>query len=269
MLVFYIFLSLFALSILLSGIGTCIRLVMQERHLDRAQIAAECIEIGVFYLNMFTYPFGFFQTAPRRNNLPIQAHRPIILVPGYGLNRLSFIILKRYLQYKGYPWVWSINHPVRKDDIPAFAEALDQQIRWYCHYTKSPDVTVIGHSMGGIVSALAIQNHQSPIAKLITLGTPWKGTKMHIFGIGKHVRQLAPLHPIITEIKVPSIPHLAIWTKQDWILLPTENAIREGIHHTCFEHIGHFGLLIHHPTFQCIHNFLHDEAQSSDHLCHR
>ena len=197
-------------------------------------------------------------------------HNPIILVHGYGLNRLSMCVLSLYLKRKGYPWIWSINHPVLKDDIPAFAKELDHKIQWYCHYTQSTDVTVIAHSMGGIVSALASQNHSSPISKLITLGTPWKGTKMHILGLGKHVSQMAPEHPVTKQLLVPTIPHLAIWSTQDWILLPTENAILDNLNNIRLDHIGHFSLLVNHRVFTTIHQFLQsDDAKPTDSLRHR
>jgi pimeloyl-ACP methyl ester carboxylesterase len=228
------------------------------------------MEIGAFSLNCLTYPWGFIGARPVQNNHPTQKQNPILLVHGYGLNRLSMCILSLYLKRKGYPWVWSINHPVLKDDITAFAKELDHKIQWYCHYTQSTDVTVIAHSMGGIVSTLAMKNHNSPISRLITLGTPWKGTKMHILGLGKQVSQMAPSHPIIQQLVPPSIPHLAIWSKQDWILLPTENAIRDNLNHTQIDHIGHLSLLISHRVFSTIHQFLQcDEAQSTDSLRHR
>ena len=258
------------ISVSASFCGTLLRVVTQETSLDRKQLSGECIEIGAFALNLLTYPWGFFGGRPYNNPQSKINHPPILLVHGYGLNRLSMFFVDLYLRKRGYPHIWSINHPVHKDDILLFAEELDQKIRWYSHVTQKPTITVIAHSMGGIVSAIALKKYNSPIHKLVTLGTPWKGTKMHMLGIGKHVKQMAPEHPIIKNLTVPSIPHLAIWTKQDWILLPNENAIREGLHNTYVEHIGHFGLLIHHRVFALIHQYIQqDDTQPPDSLCHR
>lgn len=270
MFVVYLFLALLIISILASIGGTFLRVVMQETSLDRKQISGECIEIGAFALNFLTYPWGFIGGRPYSNPSPKIEHPPILLVHGYGLNRLSMFFVSLYLKNKGYPHIWSINHPVYKDDILLFAEELDQKIRWYCHITQQPNVTIIAHSMGGIVSAIAHKQHNSPIHKLVTLGTPWRGTKMHMLGIGKHVKQMAPEHPVIKNLSVPKIPHLAIWTKQDWILLPNENAIREELNHISVEHIGHFGLLLHHRVFRLIHQYIQqDDSQPTDSICHR
>ena len=115
---------------------------------------------------------------------------------------------------------------------------LDRKIQWYTHYTQQDKVHIIAHSMGGIVSMLSHQKHQSPIASLTTLGTPWKGTKMHMLGLGKHVRQLAPGHPIIQKMSLPPFPHLAITADLDWILLPSENAILKNMQNTQIKNIN-------------------------------
>ena len=270
MFVVYIFISLFFFSCFASCCGTLLRVVMQGRSLSKEQIAGECIETGAFFLNMFTYPWGFIGARPYQNPNPRLDHPPILLVHGYGLNRLSMFFIEIYLKRKGYPHIWSVNHPVHKDDLLAFAQELDQKIRWFCHITKQPSVTIVAHSMGGIVSALAHEKHNSPINKLITLGTPWRGTKIFILGLGKHVRQMAPEHSIIQNLKIPPIHHLAIWTKLDWILLPNENAIRDGLNHIPLENIGHFSLLFHHRVLSLIHQFLQEDAtQTTDSLCHR
>ncbi|MAA80462.1 MAG: hypothetical protein CL916_14495 [Deltaproteobacteria bacterium] len=270
MFVVYLFISLFCLSIFTSCCGTLLRIVIQERSLSLEQISGECIEIGAFFLNMLTYPWGFIGARPYQHPNPRLDHPPILLVHGYGLNRLSMFFVELYLKRKGYPHIWSINHPVLKDDLLLFAQELDQKIQRFCHITKQPSITIIAHSMGGIVSALALEKHQSPINNLITLGTPWRGTKMHILGLGKHVRQMAPEHCIIQGLKVPSIPHLAIWTKIDWILLPHENAIRDGLHNVALEHVGHFSLLFHYRALYLIHQYLQqDDTHTPDTLCHR
>ena len=268
--VVYFFISLLCISILVSFGGILLRTVTQERSLSMEQISGECIETGAFFLNMLTYPWGFVGGRPYQHPNPRMDHPPILLVHGYGLNRLSMFFIKLYLKRKGYPHIWSVNHPVHKDDLLLFAQELDQKITWFCHVTKQPSVTVIAHSMGGIVSALAIEKHSSSINKLVTLGTPWSGTKIHILGLGKHVRQMAPTHSIIQNLIVPSIPHLAIWTKLDWILLPNENAIRVGLNHVSLENIGHFSLLFHHRVLYLIHQYLQqDDTQAPDTLCHR
>ena len=207
----YLFIAALIISILASTLGTLLRMIVEEQKLDWNQLSAECMVIAVSVYIILTYIPGWLPSRPTQNPNPKVNHPPILLVPGYGLNRMSMFVISVYLKRLGYEWVWSINHPVQKDDVLAFAEELDEKIRWYCHYTQANEVTVIAHSMGGIVSNLAIQNHNSPVKKLISIGTPWKGTKLYMFGLGKHVRQLAPTHPIIEKMIVPTVPHLSLW----------------------------------------------------------
>jgi len=265
----YLFVTILIISILASLLGTLLRIIVEEQKLDWKQLSAECMEIAVSVYIILTYIPGWFPSRPTQNPNPKIVHPPILLVPGYSLNRMSMFFISIYLKRLGYEWVWCINHPVQKDDVQAFAKALDEKIRWFCHYTQSTEVTVIAHSMGGIVSNLAIQNHNSPIQNLITLGTPWKGTKLYMFGLGKHVLQLAPAHPIIQRMVVPTVRHLALWSRQDWILLPNENAIMDGLHHKEVSHIGHVSLLMHARTLPLIHQFLNEQKTATDSLCHR
>jgi len=266
MLPVYLLFILLTISIFASLAGTFLRLIFQERSFwGWGQWSGESKEIGAFFLNLLTYPWGFIHRKPYEQ-VGTQKTLPIILVPGYGLNRLSTFFLAFYLRRKGHPWVWCINHPIYKDDLLAFAKELDRKIQWYTHYTQQDKVHIIAHSMGGIVSMLSHQKHQSPIASLTTLGTPWKGTKMHMLGLGKHVRQLAPGHPIIQKMSLPPFPHLAITADLDWILLPSENAILKNMQNTQIKNIGHFGLLISHNCFQKTHQFL-CSYDCTDSLC--
>ena len=250
----YYLLSLLALSLFASVGGTLLRVVFQERSFRGwSQWSAECTEVCAFFLNLLTYPWGWLPSRPHQQ--PGEG-LPVILVHGYAVNRLSLSVISWYLRRKGYPWVWSINHPVLKDDLMAFAESLDKKIRWYCHYTQHKEVLVVTHSMGGIVSMLAHTKFQTPIAKLVSLGTPWKGTQMQALGLGKHVKQMSPTHMIMRNLENPPFPHLAIWSKMDWIVLPTENAIKEELNHYAVDQVGHFGMLINHHCIQKIHQFL-------------
>ena len=118
-----------------------------------------------------------------------QYNQPILLVPGYGMNRLS-LWFKVYLQQQGHRWVWNINHPVIKDDLDAYAEALCEKAEHLCFRSGETKVILIAHSMGGLVSRLAIQKRPERFKGLISLGTPWKSTAAHIFTIGRSGQQM-------------------------------------------------------------------------------
>ena len=264
-LIFYYIIILFLLSITASLLGHIVRSVFQERKIiDRRSLSAECTEAAAFFLNLLTYPWGFLPSWPKRNETTTMQADPILLVPGYGLNRFSLLPLAIYLRLRGYPWVWAINHPIHLDDIPTFAKHLDEKIRWYSWRTQSPKITVIAHSMGGVVSALALQNHQTPIGTLITLATPWRGTRMRVLGLGKQVKQLSPQAPVIKSLQTPSIEHRSFWSKQDWILLPTENAIKEGLKSYEIPYVGHFSFLISHRVSNSIHQYLQEHDSKSN-----
>ncbi|MEC7987208.1 MAG: hypothetical protein VX278_18710 [Myxococcota bacterium] len=268
-LIFYIIVILFCLSLFVSFVGHCIRCAHQEAPvLDLDALSAESVEVVAFFLNTLTYPWGFLPSLPWHNPHSERQADPILLLPGYALNRFSMLPLAIYLRLRGYPWVWTVNHPVHLDDIPTFAKHLDEKIRWYKWRTQSERITVITHSMGGIVSALALQHHQSDIGTLITMATPWRGSRMSVFGVGKQVKQLSPQSDVIQKVRPPTVDHLALWSQQDWILLPTKNAIKEGLESREIRHIGHFSFLIHHRVFSTIHQYLQQKYDSKSSIHH-
>lgn len=70
--------------------------------------------------------------------------------------------------------------------IEEYAEKVKEKAKQIAHETGHTKLALIGHSMGGLVSAYyAI--HLAPegsIRSVITLGSPMQGTKVAFFGVG-------------------------------------------------------------------------------------
>ena len=199
----------------------------QERPpLSRETISRLIREGAALLLNTVTIPLSVIPSRPKPPLVDGPPMPPVILVPGYGLHRILLLPMAAYLRRRQNRWVWAINNPTWRDDIPRFAENLSSAVDRMCAASGAEQVDVIGHSMGGIVTAHYVNrfNGAERVRRLVTMGTPWRGTKMHIFGIGRQSHSLAE---DCTEIRAARPVHtevIALWTPDDGIVLPTRNA---------------------------------------------
>ena len=190
------------------------------------------------------------------------ARIPVLLVHGYGLNRACFTFLQTYLHTRGWEWVWAINHGPRSSPIPVFAKRLGRSIEQLCEDSGAEQVDIVAHSMGGIVAAYALKEfgYAPRVRRLITMGTPWSGTKTHVFGWRREGLDLAPNSEVIRSIQGYSGHTTAIWSRYDHLAIPTESAAPK--HAECIEvnNLGHQEMLTSARCFRLVANILLDKA---------
>jgi len=193
--------------------------------------------------------------APRLSQMPATSHPPVLLVPGYGLNRSSLWFLGRFLEYRGWNWTWSTSLRQRDATIPKMAAELMDAIQKLRQITGADRIQVVGHSMGGIVASYAINQLDGAqyVERLVTLGTPWRGSDMHIFGVGRIAREMAPSSAVLTELSASSVPLTAIWSWEDAVVCPPENAQplehedtqdAPSVQSICIPKLGHMEMLL-------------------------
>lgn len=228
--------------------------VSQERTpLSRSTLSRLISEWGALMLLTLSAPLALLPSRPRRPITAGPPRPPVLLVPGYGLHRLSFIPMAAYLRRRQNRWVWAINNPSWRDDISAFSRALEEAVERMRRQSGSAEVDIIGHSMGGIVAAHYINTSGAGIVRrLVTLGTPWRGTRMHIFGIGRQSRSLGPSSPQIEAITPVAAPVTALWTRTDTVILPTHHATFDGATAIELENQGHVAMMFSLKTMRAV-----------------
>lgn len=132
-------------------------------------------------------PLGFFPLPGARQRGP----RPLIVIHGFAMNRANFLPLSYRLARAGLgPIVgfeyWSLGR------IAAAARQLSWFVEQVQGATGSPQVDIIGHSMGGVVGRYFVQllGGDGAVANLVTLGSPHLGTDVSEFGVGHPTREL-------------------------------------------------------------------------------
>ncbi len=200
-----------------------------------------------FYYVLITQPLiPLYYVIGRRLGGPGEGI-PVIFVHGYFQNRADFVWLAKQFRKtsKGplygfnYPWFDSVDR-----NVPRLAKFVEQT----CAETGSDKVTLISHSLGGLVS---LEFAHSPgghrVAQCITIGTPHAGVKWRGPILGKVARELRAGGEFTDERRERNVvaPTLSVYSTHDNIVHPPstcELAARGGSD-VAIDGVGHLSLL--------------------------
>ncbi len=195
-------------------------------------------------------PLGIFGGADGKCG-PEQG-RPILLIHGYMQNASNWTFLKRRLCQRGLGPVFTLNlgHPFRS--IRDYAQILAKKAALIEKETRREDLTLIGHSMGGLVCAWYAAKVAPPgkVGDVITIGSPLEGTKMASIAIGRNGREMRRGSDFVREVeevvrKNRKVRFYHIASKADQIVLPYSSALT-GQHperEYVLDDLGHMTLL--------------------------
>ncbi len=187
---------------------------------------------------------------PKREKAIPGKGRPILLVHGYINHGSAWAFQKQYLQKAGLGPIYAINlgHPFRS--IRTFAEKVKVKAEEIAKETGRKDLILVGHSMGGLVSAwYATQLAPSDtVTDVVTIGSPFIGTPMARIGLGRSAREMQRGSPFLHELKAamnqhPEINFRHIATRADQLVIPGASAIIPTHPHLIMDDIGHASLL--------------------------
>jgi predicted alpha/beta hydrolase family esterase len=157
---------------------------------------------------------------------------PILLVHGYLQNQSDWLWFKaRLLKTPNIGPIYSLNLYSPFDSIAKYAEKLKEEIADIRAETKQDKIILIGHSMGGLVSSYYSEFIAKPgeVAKVITLGSPFQGTRLAALGYGENVKEMSPnssfLQHLTNRMQHSSIDYHYIASQIDNMIVPWQAAI--------------------------------------------
>ena len=174
---------------------------------------------------------------------------PILLVHGFLCNHRVWDKVVGALRQAG--------HPVLTVDLEPIFTSIDdyttQIERAVCHLksaTGSPQVSLVGHSMGGLVIRAWLRAHGTQqVAKIITLGTPHQGTQATQWLTTPNGAQMTWQSNWLSELAHAESPttrelmHLGL-TRHDNIVHPQREQTLAGASVTEFSGIGHLQMCL-------------------------
>lgn len=184
---------------------------------------------------------------------------PIILVHGYGHDNTGWTEFRKRLEGAGLGPVFAPTLSRSFDDIRYSASEIAAWVKMVKMLTQKEHVILIGHSMGGLASSYCTQNllEQGCIKAVITLATPFQGTKVASLGFGKAAFQMQPEHPFIkglsTQIRTrPKTRYICLGSRVDEAVRPFTAAFAHGLESAdsiLYDTVGHSQMLFSNHVF--------------------
>lgn len=144
---------------------------------------------------------------------------PVILVPGFGATDASMRPLRRFLRDRGH-WTKSAGFGRIHTDVPLLVQQLTERSATLKRETGRK-VSLIGWSLGGMLSREVARENPELVERIITFGTPVVGGPAHtVFARRYTDEEMAQIQELINERRrVPiNVPITAIWSKRDGVV---------------------------------------------------
>jgi pimeloyl-ACP methyl ester carboxylesterase len=210
-------------------------------------IALECLALTiVFCCKIFVYSFA------KRKAAGSTQGRPILLVHGYINNSVVWLFHRHLLKAAGLGPIYAVDlgHPFRS--IREYAQKVKERAEQIAEETGRKDLILIGHSMGGIVSAWYATHLAPPgtVTDVIAIGSPFAGTPMARIGLGPNAREMEVGSQLVLEMQRefandPKFRFYQIATTRDQLVYPVKTSLigEHPARQLILEDIGHVGLL--------------------------
>ncbi len=183
-------------------------------------------QLGKFYL----WPLKFVNLTINRK----KSKTAVLLIHGYCRDQSDWFLMRRHLRKTGLP-IYSINLKPNLAPIQLIAStSLPKKIARIKQETNCKKIILVGHSMGGLVATYYSEflDEHNLISAVITLGTPFYGTRVAIAGFGPNSRQMCPgtkfLEELRHQLSKSEKQYFQIATQLDNLVFPWTSALLEN-----------------------------------------
>jgi triacylglycerol lipase len=171
--------------------------------------------------------------------------QPILLVHGYGCSRGVWWLLRRRLESAGHT-VASVSLTPPYISLGRLEPILNQRIEEVCAATGSSQVTLICHSMGGLIARCYLARHgNARLARLITLATPHLGSELSRIGFGQNSREMTTGSLWLQDMAAErlAVPTISLRNAYDNYVMPQDNQRLPGARDIELPPVGHLAML--------------------------
>jgi len=177
-------------------------------------------------------------------------HRPVLLIHGFACNHSVWREWLGRLEADGFGPVRVIDLEPPFADIEHHAAHVERELRALFQDSGDIPVSIIGHSMGGLVARAALRRiGPEIIGRIVTLATPHHGTALaRLFPNERLLLQMVPNSRWLNQLNAEqeagcAVPITSIYSLEDNLVVPARSAVLEHAHPIELRGIGHIGML--------------------------
>jgi predicted alpha/beta hydrolase family esterase len=207
-------------------------------------LASACVMIAREWLSFFALfgviqPFGDTLFSVKRARGRADAPH-VILVHGYSCNSALWRPMIGRLRAAGFS-AEAIDLEPALASIDSFADQLDGFIEAAARGNGAAKVSLVTHSMGGLVARAYLKKYGARrVKKVVTLACGHHGTTLARLGMGQNARQMAPGSAWLAALPEPApAPVVSIWAAQDNFIAPQTSARLAGASDVMLSGLGH------------------------------
>jgi pimeloyl-ACP methyl ester carboxylesterase len=177
---------------------------------------------------------------------------PILLVHGLACNRGNWFWFKRRLRAQGYR-VYTMDCTPPVSPIARYGDQVRDAVDEIIDATGASQLVLIGHSQGGVTIRAYLDRHgDARVAKVITLGSPHRGTFLARLAIGPNAVDMREGSEWLSGVtsrereraRLPYTRFSCVFTYHDNLVSPQENALLPGAKAIALSGIGHLSLAL-------------------------
>lgn len=173
---------------------------------------------------------------------------PVLLLHGFACNRAACWGLARSLRSRGET-AWAVTLQPVYGSIDEWVAPIARSIDALLAATGARRVVLVGHSMGGLAArAYLRQRGGEKVARVVTLGSPHRGSTLARFGVGRNAREmeldsrwLAALAS--SEARGFAVPFTSIFSYHDNLVVPQSSAMHAAATNLPLAGTGHLTLV--------------------------
>jgi len=171
---------------------------------------------------MVCHPLGLFPILRQEHGKKEQPL--VVLAHGLFHNPAAWIFFGLILRRQGFATI-CLQYPSFGQNLDTTIENVHQRLEHIANANPSRPVHLIGHSLGGLLLRAAVADmHPNTIKTLITLGTPFGGSKLSVFAFSSLGQSLRWNGPDVVAIRNRNFPQhmkgLCLYSPVDNMVLP-------------------------------------------------
>ena len=199
-------------------------------------------------------PLAWFARTSPPAERAFGARHPVLLVPGLSGGRMSLHFLRIFLERRGWPVVWAMPLPGGDPNLPELAAEVGRAVESFTQSTGATRIDIVAHGTGGLAAAWYAQHMDrgARVRRLVTVGTPWRGTRLAVFIRGRLGPELLWGSPLLASLQPPIVPTVALGGLDDPTVVPASSCFPMGATAVRIEGAGHLELLASPRAFRAV-----------------